>query len=142
LENVGAWLFFLCEIFPLGNKKNGNSNPKKYIFGKNPTKLQKFWRKKTFNLPYLDNKFRQVRNTHKKNPIFIQLPLFFYNYILLSLLVEDLQPTLRKLRKKTPQTIMPLPSNLAVVVGLYQGSFKFEKEDGLGKGHHQHFHAR
>jgi len=49
--------FFLGGIFPLGNKKNGNSNPTKYIFGKNPTKLPKFWRKKTLNLPYLDNKF-------------------------------------------------------------------------------------
>jgi hypothetical protein len=34
LENVGAWLFFLGEIFPLGNKKIGNSNPTKDNFGK------------------------------------------------------------------------------------------------------------
>jgi hypothetical protein len=45
LENVGAWLLFWVESFHLA-KKNGNSNPTKDIFGKNPTKLPKFWRKK------------------------------------------------------------------------------------------------
>jgi hypothetical protein len=34
LENVGAWLFFWGGIFPLGNKKIGNSNPTKDNFGK------------------------------------------------------------------------------------------------------------
>ncbi len=45
LENVGAWLLFWVESFHLA-KKNGNSNPTKDIFGKHPTKLPKFWRKK------------------------------------------------------------------------------------------------
>ncbi len=116
--------FFLGGIFPLGNKKNGNSNPTKYIFGNNPTNFDKL-------------------TTHTKKSYFYPITSLFYNYILLSLLVEDLQPTnLRKLRRKTPQTTMPLPTNLVAVVGLYQGSFKFEKEDGLGRGRHQHFHAR
>jgi hypothetical protein len=81
--------------------------------------------------------------THTKNSYFYPITFLIYNHILLSLLVEDLQPTyLRKLRRKTPQITMPLPSNPAVVVGLYQGSFKFEKEEGLKKGHHQHFYTK
>jgi hypothetical protein len=98
----GMDLFFRCVIFPHGNKKNGNSNPTKYIFGKNPTKLQKIWRKKTLNFPYLDNRFWQDNNTHKKI-LFYPTTSLFYNYILLSPLVENLQPTyLRKLKSKNP----------------------------------------
>jgi hypothetical protein len=64
--------------------------------------LQKIWRKKTLNFPYLDNRFWQDNNTHKKI-LFYPTTSLFYNYILLSPLVENLQPTyLRKLKSKNP----------------------------------------